>query len=290
MTGATWWRDRWHPAAGHFLQLDLAGLVARLAAGDGGDPARPKARLPQWAWGRFESGYRAARAAQWLGGLVLDVDRGSWAEAIGPWTGWEGAAVATPSYRPEAPRLRVLLPFARPVPPAEYDRAWRWAASRCPADRAGRTPAAAWLWGPRPARVERWQGPRLEPSAWAAVAELRRPRPRPTADAGAEYGAAVLEAEAARVAKAPEGERQATLNARAWWVGGLVSSGAIGEVEAARALLAGARACGLVEELGELECSRIIARAFRQARPRGAAPRRRGPPPPREEDRPPWTR
>ena len=81
-------------------------------------------------------------------------------------------------------------------------------------------------------------------------------RPRPDGDQHRElaYALAALDGEAQRVAAAPEGTRNATLNAGAFALGQLVGAGALDRGESERALLAAALAVGL----GEREAERTV--------------------------------
>ena len=46
------------------------------------------------------------------------------ADVVATWEGCFGFLHTTKSHSPEAPSFRVILPFSRPVTPAEYARIW----------------------------------------------------------------------------------------------------------------------------------------------------------------------
>lgn len=85
---------------------------------------------------------------------------------------------------------------------------------------------------------------------------------------GSPYGRAVLAAAVRRVAGAPPGMRNNTLNREACLVGGYVASGHIDPEYAARGLLEGARIC----EMDEREACQVIPRALRDGARRPIEP------------------
>ncbi|MFZ5811905.1 MAG: DUF927 domain-containing protein [Thermodesulfobacteriota bacterium] len=74
-----------------------------------------------------------------------------------------------------------------------------------------------------------------------------RPEPMKMPARGCGYGRAALEREAARVAVAAQGTRNATLNEAAFAIGQLVAGGEVDRGEAESMLLAAAQSCGLPE-------------------------------------------
>ncbi len=99
----------------------------------------------------------------------------------------------------------------------------------------------------------------------------RGPAPSVTATNGSRYGQTALEAEARKVAEAPEGTRNDTLNAAAFALGQLVAGGELIESDAQQALESAAKSCGL----GETEASKTIASGLSSGKdePRSAPPR-----------------
>jgi putative DNA primase/helicase len=72
------------------------------------------------------------------------------------------------------------------------------------------------------------------------------------------YGQAAINGEAARVASAPAGTRNDTLNAAAWRLGRLAGGGELDVRHAAEALWEAARGCGLVDDDGAGQVMRTI--------------------------------
>jgi hypothetical protein len=83
------------------------------------------------------------------------------------------------------------------------------------------------------------------------------PNGRPTSTSA--YGRRALEAECGRLALAPEGQRNHTLNAAAFALGQLVAASVLDVTEVVDALLTAARRCGL----SEMEARRTIASGLR---------------------------
>jgi hypothetical protein len=119
-----------------------------------------KLDLPAWSPARFKSGAtRKVSAVESVSCLVLDHDAGDPEEALAAWDGWVAILHSTWSHRPEAPRFRVIVPLARPVPAERWTAAWSWAAERSRgADPACKDPSRLYF---RPA-VPFAEAPRLE--------------------------------------------------------------------------------------------------------------------------------
>lgn len=110
---------------------------------------------------------------------------------------------------------------------------------------------------------------------WLLEAQLRETQeskpalpPPPPSRASRRYGAAALDSAAARVASAPEGTRNSTLNGEAHSVAQLVAGGELESTEAEAVLLEAARSAGLPDA----EARRTLDSAFRagKAKPRRA--------------------
>jgi hypothetical protein len=165
-----------------------------------------KLSLPAWSPAAYRPGVRrSAAAVESLDFLVLDYDEGETiAGAVERWGRWAGCYHTSWSHTSAAPKFRAILPLAEPVPGAEWDRAWEWAASydgrrldtkckdpsriyilpafkRSCADRGvGVFGRRRWLRIPwrgierPPVRVRRpWKPPRIE-AAWQVEAAQRR--------------------------------------------------------------------------------------------------------------------
>jgi hypothetical protein len=133
-----------HP--GWFRTLEVAAYKAR--AGASGDLTRviadvandlkervtrqAKLRLPCWSPVTYAPGaVRGAAGVLFVHALVLDFDDGtSIDDAMLPWMDWPFILHTTWSHREDAPRFRLVLILAEPVPAAAWPRAWDWAAAR----------------------------------------------------------------------------------------------------------------------------------------------------------------
>ena len=94
-------------------------------------PVADKRALPAWSPAIFATGAsRRADAVLEVGCLVLDVDAGDPDAAFDAWPGLIALMHTTWSHHPGAPRYRLVLPLARPVPAARWGQAWAWAAAK----------------------------------------------------------------------------------------------------------------------------------------------------------------
>lgn len=90
-----------------------------------------KLDLPAWSPARFAPGAtRKAATVEAVSCLVLDHDAGEPEAALAAWDGWMAILHSTWSHRADAPRFRVVVPLARPVPRERWGAAWSWAAER----------------------------------------------------------------------------------------------------------------------------------------------------------------
>lgn len=146
-----------------------------------------------WSAAEFEPPLRAKENVLRVHGLVLDYDKGArWDVAVRLWSASDGLLYTTKSHSEGSARLRVVMPFARPVTVAEYDKLWAWAAARsqereCPVDGQCKDASRFWYDPTKPPggwRAERFVGNTLDPDAILAhiertrVAEPERPRLR----------------------------------------------------------------------------------------------------------------
>lgn len=102
-----------------------------------------KLALPAWSPARFRRGAaRKAGAVEDVSCLVLDFDAGDPDDALADWADHLVVMHTTWSHTPEAPRFRLVVPLARPVPLISWARVWAWAAERAPgADVACKDPS-----------------------------------------------------------------------------------------------------------------------------------------------------
>lgn len=100
-----------------------------------------KRMLPAWSPSRFAPGQRrCSEAAVELSCLVLDLDDADTDVVEATWLEFLHVMHTTWSHRPDAPRWRLVVPLARPVPTKRWESVWRWATARTPADTACRDP------------------------------------------------------------------------------------------------------------------------------------------------------
>ena len=103
-----------------FLEwLDRERDVSALRGVDAAKAKRHRSRhLPAFAPVKLrDPKVRAGRNVESLSALVLDFDQGGDLETVlDRWDGWERFAYTTWSHRPEAPRCRLVLPLAVPIP------------------------------------------------------------------------------------------------------------------------------------------------------------------------------
>ncbi|MCB9796517.1 MAG: hypothetical protein H6741_27790 [Alphaproteobacteria bacterium] len=181
-------------------------------------PPRPdvkdKRTLPAFSPTRLTEGAtRGNDAVLEVSCLVFDLDEPGQVESLLPWTGCLWVEHSTWSHTPEAPKLRWVIPLARPIPVADWARAWTWAARHVPgADRVCKDASRLFLLPARPyndapvvARVE--EGPLFDllpnvpPESSPAVVQRR---PRLTVPARL-----VASAAKRRLAKDPDSRRRA---------------------------------------------------------------------------------
>jgi hypothetical protein len=164
------------------------------------------------------------------------------------------------SHTPQAPRWRVIIPLARPVPARQWTDVWRRArASLCPeADPACKDPSRAY-WLPShdggvSAKTRRHEAPLLDP--WTLPELPVEPRPKAPGLSrtpvsrdrrrSEAYMAQVLD----NLASVQPGGRNAALNHAAWTLGHWVAAGALEQGEVEDALYAAAERNGLLADDG----------------------------------------
>ena len=101
-----------------------------------------KRALPAWSPARFMGETRRAVEVVDLSCLVLDLDGGDVDVVSNTWTDVLHVLHSTWSHTDEAPRFRLVVPLAKPVPVASWSAAWAWATARTPtADAACKDPS-----------------------------------------------------------------------------------------------------------------------------------------------------
>lgn len=112
------------PLAKQYGQGQLSDLLERWRVVD------DKADLPMWSAASWPEGATTCKGADVIevSCLVLDYDDGqSIEEALRRWSRWAHLVHTTASHTEAAPRFRVVLPLAQPIPAPEWPRVWRWA-------------------------------------------------------------------------------------------------------------------------------------------------------------------
>jgi hypothetical protein len=176
----------------------------------------------------------------------------------------------THSHTPLAPRWRVVIPLAAPVPAICWRDVWQRArAALCPeADPACKDPSRAyWLpshSGGVTAKATCHNGPLLDPATLPPLApEELRPERRRTSSAqvlrtaedrdrrrGEDYMRGVI----AKLAGIPTGGRNTALNGAAWTLGRWVAAGALAQSDVEDELYSAAERNGLVADDGDRQC------------------------------------
>lgn len=101
-----------------------------------------KRALPAWSPARFIGETRRAIDVVDLSCLVLDLDGGDVGVVSNTWSNVLHVLHSTWSHTHEAPRFRLVVPLAKPVPVASWGAAWAWATARTPtADLACKDPS-----------------------------------------------------------------------------------------------------------------------------------------------------
>ena len=181
-----------------------------------------------------------------------------------PGVGWIGHT--TWSHTTLAPRWRVVVPLAEPVPAASWSDVWRRARSAlCPeADPSCKDPSRQYYLpshaGGVTAKATCHDGPLLNAATLPATpaeqrAELRRspsaPRPRQTTTSDHRRAAAYMAGVVRKLATAAPGGRNAALNGAAWTLGKWVAAGALEQADVEDELYGAAAANGLLTDDGE---------------------------------------
>jgi len=119
-------------------------------------PGRAKETLARWAPVEFRGGRRCLANVLRAHAVVLDVDDGSkLARVLRALDGIYTIAHSTFSATAQHPRWRIVVPLDWPVDASEYDRVWRWLASKLEAvdiqpDYGARDASRAWAVPARP--------------------------------------------------------------------------------------------------------------------------------------------
>jgi hypothetical protein len=176
------------------------------------------------------------------------------------------------SNKPQAPRWRVIIPLARPVPAAQWRDTWRRArAALCPeADPACKDPSRAY-WLPShdggvSAKQRRHEGPLLDPSTLPELPVEPRPvstaRPRTPVSGDRRRGEAYMAQVLDNLASVQPGGRNAALNHAAWTLGHWVAAGALEQADVEDELYNAAEHNGLVADDGQRQVWATIRSGF----------------------------
>ncbi|MBI3204510.1 MAG: hypothetical protein HYZ29_23445 [Myxococcales bacterium] len=242
---------------------------------------------PGWSPAVFEGNERKKANVREVAAIALDYDSGATTldAAKQVWGGFYGFIHTTKSHTQNAHRFRVVLPLARSVTPEEHAELWQWAAKRAAAaghriDGQTKDPSRFWFMPSGDVECIDLTGETLDPDR--ALAEHRRdlepmqPAPTSRPSVGHEsdkrrrrylerrrrYLEGAMDSAIAAVRSAQNGERNATLNAKAFGLGQLVASGALDAVAVREAMCGAGRAAGL----GQSEIERTIASALAASR------------------------
>lgn len=93
---------------------------------------KQKHLLPAWSPATFSGARRASVAVRFLSCLVFDLDEAGSPPIQPPWAENLWVVHSTWSHRAAAPRLRLVVPLARPVQAALWAHAWDWVAAFVP--------------------------------------------------------------------------------------------------------------------------------------------------------------
>lgn len=113
-----------------------------------------KLDLPAWSPARFAAGSeRKSRNVVEISAIVFDYDEGDPDEALARWAGFVAVVHSTYSHAADAPRFRLVVPLATPVPASLWASAWELASARAVgSDPACKDPSRLYF---RPARPSR---------------------------------------------------------------------------------------------------------------------------------------
>jgi hypothetical protein len=238
------------------LDLDeLARLLSRF------EVVQDKRRGRCWSPTAYAAGHtsRGNAGVQAVSCLVFDLDRVPPDSKRLEHVYWIGHT--TWSHTPQAPRWRVVIPLAKPVPVRQWSDVWRRArAALCPeADPSCKDPSRAyWLpshSGGVSAKTTRHEAPLLDPSTLPALQFEPRPgstaRPRTPTTGDRRRGEAYMVQVLGHLASAQPGGRNAALNHAAWTLGRWVAAGALDQADVEDELYVAAERNGLVADDGE---------------------------------------
>lgn len=125
----TLWRSYVH---GRYEEVQWPALIDRIGARDP-EITPNKKQVAGYSVGRFYSNKRALINVEHVDALVLDLDNNapSVARVEQAFPNTRALVYTTHSHTPEAPRLRVIIPYTKPVDSYGHERIWAWADARC---------------------------------------------------------------------------------------------------------------------------------------------------------------
>ncbi len=100
------------------------------------------------SFAHFSGDRRSNANVEQVSALGIDIDDGSTTvgDAAAAWDGVLAIAHSTKSSTLDHPRIRIILPYARPVSGEEHYRIWRWAAAEMPnMDASTKDPSRLWF-------------------------------------------------------------------------------------------------------------------------------------------------
>lgn len=211
--------------------------------------AASKMELPGYALVAFDGDYRAKSRIRTVYGSGVDIDGGATIEVVvAAFEHLRGHVYSTPSSTPDAPRFRVLLPYAEPLHDVrDAERVTLAMQRRAPGKVDTGTKDASRLWFPGWSGAAHFvyaplNGEPLDAHATAAAERqreelaraTRRFAPAPVTDGS--YAERALQRACSNIADASEGSRHELLAREAWSIGTLVGAGLLAHHTAYAAL------------------------------------------------------
>jgi len=177
-----------------------AKLADRLSTVDPAPDADSKMDLAAWSPTIYvKGGTRGSKNVSAVTCLVLDYDDGTTIEqARRAWAPWAHAIHTSWSHKPDAPRFRVVVSFADPVPAKDWPAVWAWAYRRAPTiDKACKDAGRIYFLPARPSEDSPWVGEVHDGPPLRVTDDMMQP-PDPERASPGEARRTLIESEAAR--------------------------------------------------------------------------------------------